>query len=59
MRQAQKAALMAMFAALEESGDENEREIGAAAAREEKEGEGRLIQVDLVALAQARLKMPA
>jgi hypothetical protein len=58
MRFAQKAALMAMFAAMEEPGDEDEREIQDAEAREDRD-DPRLIQVDLAALAQARAKTPA
>jgi hypothetical protein len=58
MRMAQKTALMAMFAAMEEPGDEDEREIQDAEAREERD-DPRLIQVDLAALAKARTKIPA
>jgi hypothetical protein len=59
MRNAQKAALMAMFAAMEDRGDEAERELEDAKAREAKPRLDRLIQVDLSAIAQAKAKMPA
>ncbi len=58
MRNAQRAALMAIFAALEENGEDDERRETRPFEPVEAKAE-RLIQVDLAALSQARSKTSA